>query len=103
MLRTLSYCLLALTVTGLPVRLSSAFDQKTAYEQALEKFRSKHYQQALGPAEEAVRKDGGKAASVHLYGLILAALQRLDGAEENLRKAAALAPNEAAFQYDLGY
>lgn len=81
----------------------AAFDQKTAYEQALEKYQNKQYQQALAPAEEAVRVDGGKAASLHLYGLILAALQRLDGAEENLRKAAALAPDQAAFVYDLGY
>jgi len=103
MMRTLFSCLLALMVTGVEVRLCSAFDQKTAYEQALEKYESKQYQEALAPAEDAVREDGGKAASVHLYGLILAALQRLDGAEENLRKAAALAPEQAAFQYDLGF
>ena len=103
MMRTLFSCLLALMVTGVEVRLCSAFDQKTAYEQALEKYESKQYQEALAYAEEALREDGGKATSVHLYGLILAALQRLDGAEENLRKAAALAPDQAAFQYDLGY
>jgi predicted Zn-dependent protease len=103
MLRTLFSCLLALAVTGVGVRLSSAFDQKTAYEQALEKYQSKQYQEALAPAEEAVREDGRKAVSVHLYGLVLAALQRLDGAEENLRKAVALAPDQSAFQYDLGY
>jgi predicted Zn-dependent protease len=103
MTRTLIHCLLALAVTGVEVRLSWAFDQKTAYEQALEKYQSKQYQEALAPAEEAVRDDGGRAATVHLYGLILAALQRLDGAEANLRKAAALAPDQAAFQYDLGY
>jgi predicted Zn-dependent protease len=103
MMRTLCSCLLVLSLTGIEVRLSSAFDQKTAYEQALERYQSKQYQEALAPAEEAVREDGGKALTVHLYGLILASLQRLDGAEENLRKAAALAPAQAAFQYDLGY
>jgi len=103
MMRTLFSCLLALAVAGVGVRLSSAFDQKTAYEQALAKYQSKKYQEALAPAEEAVREDGGKVPSIHLYGLILAALQRLEGAEENLRKAAALAPDQAAFQYDLGY
>lgn len=92
-MRALFYCLLAF----------AAFDQKTAYERALEKYQNKQYQEALAPAEEALREDGDKAASVHLYGLVLAALQRLDGAEENLRKAAALAPDQAAFQYDLGY
>jgi predicted Zn-dependent protease len=81
----------------------AAFAAQTAYEQALEKYQSKQYQEALAPAAEAVREDGGKAPSVHLYGLILAALQRLDEAEENLRKAAALAPDQAAFVYDLGY
>ena len=63
MLRSLISCLVALAVTGVGVRLSSAFDQKTAYEQALEKYQSKQYQEALAPAEEAVREDGGKAAS----------------------------------------
>ncbi len=103
MLQTLLYCLLALSVTGAGARLSWAFNQGTAYGQALEKYQSKRYQEALALAEEAVREDGGKAASVHLYGLILAALQRLEGAEDNLRKAAALAPDQPAFQYDLGY
>jgi tetratricopeptide (TPR) repeat protein len=103
MMRTLFSCLLAMACAGVEVRLSSAFDQKTAYEQAREKYQSKRYPEALAPAEEAVRADGGKAASVHLYGLILEALQRLGAAEENLRKAAALAPDQAAFQYDLGY
>jgi len=103
MMRILFHCLLALAVTSVEVRLSSAFDQKTSYEQALEKYQNKQYQEALAAAEEAVREDGGKAASVHLRGLILAALQQLDGAEVNLRKAAALAPDQAAFQYDLGY
>src|SRR3977135_2071770 len=98
MLRALFYCLVAFAVTVL-----SAFDIQTAYEQDLAKHQSKQSHEALAPAEEAVREDGGKAASVHLYGLILAALQRLDGAEENLRKAAALAPDQAAFQYDLGF
>jgi protein O-GlcNAc transferase len=103
MLRILFHCILAMAVTGIEVRRSSALDQKTAYRQALEKYQNKQYREALAPAEEAVREDGGKAASVHLYGLILAALQQLDGAEVNLRKAAALAPDQASFQYDLGY
>src|SRR4029077_19379198 len=45
MMRTLFSCLLALAVTGVGVRLSSAFDQKTAYEQALEKYQSNQYQE----------------------------------------------------------
>jgi hypothetical protein len=38
MLRTLISCLVALAVSGIGVRLSSAFDQKTAYEQALDNY-----------------------------------------------------------------
>ncbi|PYT27466.1 MAG: hypothetical protein DMG57_18265 [Acidobacteria bacterium] len=102
MMRTLFSSLLVLAVTGVGVRLSWSFDQKTSYAQALEKFQNKEYQAALSPAEEAVR-EGQSAASVHLYGLILAALERLNSAEDNLRKAAALAPDQAVFQYDLGY
>jgi len=75
MMRTLFSSLLVLAVTGVGVRLSWSFDQKTSYAQALEKFQNKEYQAALSPAEEAVR-EGQSAASVHLYGLILAALER---------------------------
>jgi predicted Zn-dependent protease len=102
-MRTLLSCVLASAITGFSVRPSPAFEQKSRYEQAFEKYQSKQYQEALAAAEDAVRENGNNAAHLHLYGLILAALQRLDGAEENLRKAAALSPDQAAFQYDLGY
>jgi tetratricopeptide (TPR) repeat protein len=81
----------------------SALAQRNSYEQALEKYQSKRYLEALPAAEQAVRESANPAASLHLYGLILEALQRFEPAEDNLRKAAALAPHQAGFQYDLGY
>ena len=77
--------------------------QADAYQQALEKFKNKQYLEALTAAERAVRQDENNAQRLHLYGLVLAALERFAPAEENLRKAIALAPDEASFQYDLGY
>jgi predicted Zn-dependent protease len=102
-MRTLLSCVLALGITGFSLGPAPAFDKKSPYDLALEKYQSKQYQEALAAAEGAVRENGNNAAYLHLYGLILAALQRLDGAEENLRKAAGLAPDQAAFQYDLGF
>src|SRR5437879_3792968 len=81
--------------------LHSSVAERNYYQEALEKYRAKQYQEALPPAQEAVLKDGN-AAHLHLYGLILQALDRLNPAEDALRKAAALAPEHSLFQYDLG-
>jgi predicted Zn-dependent protease len=76
--------------------------QSKDFQQALEKYQSKQYDAALTAAREAVRQDGQNPTHVHLYGLVLKALQQFAGAEDNLRKAVALAPDRADFQYDLG-
>jgi protein O-GlcNAc transferase len=77
--------------------------QKSPYQEAVENYQSKRYREALPEAEKAVREDGENASYLHLYGLILAALEQPAPAEENLRKAARLAPDQATFQFDLGY
>ncbi|HZT32427.1 MAG TPA: tetratricopeptide repeat protein [Bryobacteraceae bacterium] len=83
--------------------LCCAAAQGDSYREALEKFQRKQYQEALPLAEAALSQNPGDAARIHLYGLIQAALRRLEPAEENLRKAVALAPNQSTYQFDLGY
>jgi len=80
----------------------SAPAQRNPYREALEKFQSKQYQEALPLAEEALREDRNNPICFHLYGSILAALGQFYLAEDNLRKAVALAPDQPAFAYDLG-
>ncbi|HYM05877.1 MAG TPA: tetratricopeptide repeat protein [Terriglobales bacterium] len=80
----------------------SALAQSNIYREALEKYQSKQYQQALPLAEEALREDKNNPACFHLYGSILAALGQSYLAEDNLRKAVGLAPDQPAFEYSLG-
>jgi predicted Zn-dependent protease len=90
--RTSLACLIAL----------SGFAQRNFYQEALEKYQSKQYAEALPLAEKALGEDRNNPAYFHLYGSILAALDQFYLAEENLRKAVTLAPDQPAFQYDLG-
>ena len=80
----------------------SAAAQRNPYQEALEKYQSKQYQEALPLAEEALREDSNNPTYFHLYGSILSALGQFYLAEDNLRKAVALAPEQPAFAYDLG-
>jgi predicted Zn-dependent protease len=80
----------------------SVFGQENFYQEALDKYQSKKYQDALPLAEEALGQDRNNPAYFDLYGSILAALNQFYLAEENLRKAVALAPDLPAFAYDLG-
>lgn len=80
----------------------SALAQRNFYQEALEKYQNKQYEEALPLAEEALGQDRNNPAYFHLYGSILAALDQFYLAEENLRKAVALAPDQPACQYDLG-
>ena len=72
------------------------------YQEALAKFQSRQYAEALPLAEAALRADANDPTYVHLYGAVLAALDQFYLAEEYLRKAVALAPNQAEFASDLG-
>lgn len=80
----------------------TALAQSGFYREALEKYQSKQYREALALAERALRDDGGNADYVHLYGMTLAALDQYYLAEQNLRRAIALAPDQGQFAYDLG-
>src|SRR3954471_3400308 len=83
--------------------LASPPAQSTRYQEALERYRSKDYAAALAAARQAIEEDGNNASYRHIYGLTLAALQQFREAEENLRQAIALKPDEANFHYDYGY
>lgn len=96
-MRRIPACLFVCTLLEV---LTSA--QSNFYQQALEKYQSKQYVEALPLAEEALRGDANNPTYVHLYGAVLAALDQSYLAEQNLRKAVALAPDQAAFAYDLG-
>jgi predicted Zn-dependent protease len=90
--RTTLVCLAAL----------AAFAQRNFHQDALDKYQSKQYKEALPLAEKALASDRNNPASYHLYGSILAAIDQFYLAEENLRKAIALAPDQPAYQYDYG-
>lgn len=76
--------------------------QSNSYEQARQKYQGKQYPEALQLAQKALQEDSENPAKIDLYGLTLAAVGQFDLAEENLRKAVSLAPNQATFEYDLG-
>ncbi len=80
----------------------SALAQRNFYQEALDKYQSKQYEEALPLAEAALGTDRKNAAYTHLYGTILGALGQFYLAEEYLGKAVALAPDQPAFEYDLG-
>ena len=83
--------------------LSAASAGRDFFQEAWEKFQHQQYQEALPAAEASLQQSPEDPARLHLYGLVLASLRRLEPAEQNLRKAASLEPNQAAFQFDLGY
>lgn len=76
--------------------------QQDPYREAVEAFQRKQYDQALVLADQALRTQKHNAVYLHLYGSVLAAMGRLDAAEEYLTKAAAAAPDQATYAYDLG-
>jgi len=90
--RTIFACLIAF----------SALAQQNSYQEALQKYRNKQYQEALPLAEEALREDRNNPTYIHLYGATLAAMGQFYLAEDNFRKAVSLAPDQPAFTYDLG-
>jgi predicted Zn-dependent protease len=81
---------------------SVALAQRNPFNEALEKYQHKQYEEALPLAAQASLADARNPACLHLYGMVLAAVGRLDSAEENLRQAAELGPDQVAYQFDLG-
>jgi len=80
----------------------SAPAQADLYQEAFRKYQNKQYEEALPLAEKALKEDPNSPARSHLYGSILAAIGQFFLAEENLRKAVALAPDQPVYAYDLG-
>jgi predicted Zn-dependent protease len=90
------------TVVFLTLASAHAFSQQDLYKEAVENYQRKQYDQALSLAGRALQADGNNPAYLHLYGVILASLGRLDSAEENFRKATAFAPDRPLYAYELG-
>ena len=76
--------------------------QRDLYREAVENYQHKQYDQALVSAEQALPANGNNPAWLHLYGATLVAVGRLDSAEEYLRKAYAIAPDQPPYAYELG-
>jgi len=89
-------CLVWVTVSGFQ-------DPQVHYEQALEAYRAKNYFEALVQSRRAVQAKPGNPFYLHICGLSLAALGQFSEAEEKLRLAIEVKPDEAAFFYDLGF
>ena len=82
--------------------LAPAFGQRDLFKEAVDNFRRQQYDQALSLTEQALQSNSKNPAYLHLYGSILASLGRLDAAEENLRKAVVIAPDQPVYVYTLG-
>ena len=76
--------------------------QSAHYREARERFDKGEFLLAMLAAQKAVEEDGGNAEYCHLYGAILLQLKQYSEAEVNLRRAVALTPGSAEFQYSLG-
>jgi predicted Zn-dependent protease len=76
--------------------------QQDLYKEAVENYQRKQYDRALALAQQALQANGDTPAGLHLCGVILISLGRLDTAEEYLRKAAAAPPDQPLFAYDFG-
>jgi predicted Zn-dependent protease len=94
--------LLFAAFVSLAVLSAPAFGQRDLYKEAVESYQHKQYDQALALVEQALQANGNNPAYFHLYGAVLASVGRLGSAEEYLRKAAAISPDQPLFAYDLG-
>jgi tetratricopeptide (TPR) repeat protein len=75
--------------------------ESPTYLEAREKYERKEYLPAMLAAQKAVQEDDGNAESQHLYGIVLTTLKQFTDAVSHLRKAVALAPENAEFHYSL--
>lgn len=75
--------------------------QSPAYLEARQKYERQEYLAAMLPARQAVEEDGGNAAHRHLYGAILLKLKQYSEAEEHLRQAVALDPQNGLYRSTL--
>ena len=79
-----------------------AAGQQDLFQEAVESYQHKQYDEALSLAGQALQADGNNPAYLHLHGVILASLRRLDSAEDDFRRAVALAPDQPVYALDLG-
>lgn len=73
-----------------------------SYLEARKKFEAKEYLLAMLAAQKSVEEDPEQAGHRHLYGLVLMELKQFNDSKIQLRKAVALEPDNAEFQYSLG-
>lgn len=66
-------------------------------------LRDRRFEVALEEAKNAIEIDGGYAPAYDLLGLIYLTLRQNDQAEENLRRALQLAPNDPEINNDYGW
>jgi len=92
----------AMPVTIACLLAFSTLAQGNLYQEALQKYQNRQFEQALPVAEKALADNPNSPACFHLYGSILAAMDQFFLAEDNLRKAVALAPDQPVFASDLG-
>lgn len=76
--------------------------QSPSYLEAQERYKKKEYLAAMLAAQKAVQEDGNNPQYRHLYGSVLLEMKQFTEAEENLRKAVVLKPDNADFLYSLG-
>lgn len=75
--------------------------QSPAYLEARQKYERQEYLAAMLSAQRAVEENGGNAAYRHLYGAVLLKLKQYSEAEEHLRQAVALDPQNGQYQSTL--
>ena len=81
--------------------LTLVFAQPGIEHQILDKFQRGQFQEASVLARRAVDQDGSNAVYQELYGMVLAALEKNEEAEQHLRRAVELRPQQVEFHYNL--
>ncbi len=93
----------ALVVGGLLCLVGMLHASDTpSYLEARKKFEAEEYLLAMLAAQKAVEENPEQANHRHLYGLVLMELKQFNDSKVQLRKAVALEPDNAKFQYSLG-
>lgn len=92
---------LPLVIALMSCLCQTSLAESRSYLEAREKYERKEYLLAMLAAQKAVQEDENNALCHHLDGMTLTVLKQFTDAESNLRKAVALAPQNAEFHYSL--